>query len=119
VRSELRQTVPSIVTSRPRIFLVHPASHAPHCELPDPKFHELWQGALDDAFADATPAEFFELVSCNATQFSLKTEEETAFDLRDVVDLSHANFQAPLGWRRETRKTPPKSKLATVFQTSL
>jgi hypothetical protein len=60
----------------------------PHVvKLPDPKFHELWQGALDNAFANATPAEFFELVSRNATQFSLKTEEETAFDLRDVVDF--------------------------------
>ncbi len=55
-------------------------------KLPDPKFHELFQEALE-AFADATPAEFFELVSTNATKFSLKTEEETAFDLQDVVDF--------------------------------
>jgi hypothetical protein len=39
-------------------------------KLPDPKFHEFFQEALE-AFADATPAEFFELVSYNATQFLL------------------------------------------------
>jgi Mlc titration factor MtfA (ptsG expression regulator) len=59
----------------------------PHVvKLPDPKFHELFQEALE-AFANTTPAEFFELVSNHAYQFSLKTEEETAFDLQDVVDF--------------------------------
>jgi hypothetical protein len=59
----------------------------PHIvKLPDPKFHELFQEALE-GFADATPAEFFELVSNHATQFSLETDKETTFDLQDVVDF--------------------------------
>jgi hypothetical protein len=40
-----------------------------------------------EGFADKTPSEFFELVSGNADQFSLKTGEELAFDLQDVLDF--------------------------------
>jgi hypothetical protein len=54
---------------------------------PDAKFHEMFQETLEKAFVDNTPAEFFELVSKHATQFSLKTKEETAFDLQDVVNF--------------------------------
>jgi hypothetical protein len=53
---------------------------------PDPRLHELFQVALE-GFVDATPAEFFELVSSHATQFSLQTNEETALDLQDVADF--------------------------------
>jgi hypothetical protein len=60
----------------------------PHIvKIPDPKIHELWQTALDEAFADATPAKFFERVSSHAAKFSLKTDEEAAFDLQDVVNF--------------------------------
>ena len=55
-------------------------------KIPDPKAHEMFQEALE-GLANATPAEFFELVSRQASQFSLKTEEEMAFDLQDVVDF--------------------------------
>jgi hypothetical protein len=61
----------------------------PHIvKRPDPKFQEIFQDALEK-FADTTPAEFFDLFSKQATQLSLKTEEEMAFDLQDVVDFYH------------------------------
>jgi len=63
----------------------------PHIvKSPDPKFHEMFQEALEK-FADTTPAEFFDLFLKQATQFSLKTKEETAFDLQDVVDFYHTH----------------------------
>jgi hypothetical protein len=53
---------------------------------PDENLHRRFQEALE-GLADATPAEFFELVSNRAAQFSLKTDEEKAFDLQDVIDF--------------------------------
>jgi hypothetical protein len=67
-------------------------------KLPDPKFHELFQDAIEAAFVDATPVEFFELVLQRAADFSLKTEEEKASDLRDVVDF----YRTPISELRST-----------------
>src|SRR5690242_18700049 len=55
----------------------------PHIvKLPDPGFHDMLE-----TFKDATPAEFFNLVSSRPVEFGLKTNEEKAFDLQDVVDF--------------------------------
>jgi len=75
----------------------------PHIvKSPDPKFHEMFQEALEK-FADTTPAEFFDLFLKQATQFSLKTKEETAFDLQDVVDFYHTPISELRSARDEKR----------------
>lgn len=65
----------------------------PHLvKVPDPKFQEAWQSALETAFFNATPLEFFKLISDHADKFSLKLDEELAFDLQDVLDF----YQSPI-----------------------
>jgi hypothetical protein len=55
-------------------------------KLPDPKMHDLLQEGLE-AFAGATSADFFKLISSRPAEFGLKINEEKAFDLQDVVNF--------------------------------